>query len=164
MNSPETLSTRSSCVPISTTAGSFSPKTPRSWRGKKKKKTPTNAAPPAAMRAAACTAASARSGFPAPRFWPATAAAAPIRPTDVQVMSEKSWPYDTANAACAAALCASAPTNDSISTPPTFMAIPWIPVGRPKRKSERMMVQSGPNPWPRGKRTTQPPRHSFVTA
>ena len=33
---------------------------------------------------------SARSGLPAPRFCPATAAAAPIRPTEVQVISENS--------------------------------------------------------------------------
>ena len=31
-----------------------------------------------------------RSGRPAPRFCPATAAVAPIRPTDVQVIREKS--------------------------------------------------------------------------
>ena len=31
-----------------------------------------------------------RSGFPAPRFCPATAAVAPMRPTDVQVMKENS--------------------------------------------------------------------------
>ena len=75
-------------------------------------------------RAAACTAASARSGWPAPRFCPATAAAAPISPTDVQVISENSCEYEMANAACAAALCGSEPMNASISTPPTFIAIP----------------------------------------
>ena len=116
------------------------------------------------MRAAACTARAARSGCPAPRFCPPTAAAAPISPIAVQVTSEKSWPYDTANAACDAALCASEPMNASISTPPTFIAIPWIPVGRPKRKSERMMVQSGPHGPPRGNETTQPPCQSRTSA
>ena len=47
-----------------------------------------------------------------------------MRPTDVHVMSENSWPYETANAACAAAPCASDPMNDSISTPPMFIAMP----------------------------------------
>ena len=47
-----------------------------------------------------------------------------MRPTDVQVMSEKSCEYETANAACAAALCASEPMNESISTPPMFIAMP----------------------------------------
>ena len=42
------------------------------------------------MRDAILTAAMARSGFPAPRFCPATAAVAPMSPTDVQVMKEKS--------------------------------------------------------------------------
>src|SRR6267378_1557267 len=97
-------------------------------------------------------------------FWPATAAAAPINPTDVQVISENNSPYDTANAACAAALCASDPMNDSMRTPPMFIAIPWIPVGRPKRNNSRMIVQSGPSPRPRGNATTQPPAHSFHSA
>ena len=79
-------------------------------------------------------------------------------------MSEKSCEYDTANAACAAALCASEPMKASMRTPPTFIAIPWMPVGRPKRNSERITVQSGPKPCPRGKRTTQPPPHSFHSA
>ena len=47
-----------------------------------------------------------------------------MRPIDVQVMSEKSSEYDTVNTACATALCASEPMNESISTPPTFIAIP----------------------------------------
>src|SRR3990170_4092086 len=34
-----------------------------------------------------------------------------------------------ANAACAAALCGSEPMNASMNTPPTFIAIPWMPVG-----------------------------------
>ena len=94
MKSPDTLSTRSSWMPISTTAGSFMPKIASSCRGKKRKKMPMNAAPASPKRAAMCTACSARSGWPAPRFWPATAAAAPISPIDVQVISEKSWVYD----------------------------------------------------------------------
>ena len=53
-------------------------------------KAPTIAATPMPMRDAICTPRIARSGCPAPRFWPATAAAAPIRPTDVHVMSENS--------------------------------------------------------------------------
>ncbi len=43
------------------------------------------------MRAVAHTPSTARSGRPAPRFWPATVAAAPISPTDVHVISENSW-------------------------------------------------------------------------
>ena len=50
----------------------------------------TQAATPRPIRAAICTARIVRSGWPAPRFWPATAPAAPIRPTDVQVISENS--------------------------------------------------------------------------
>ena len=42
--------------------------------------------------------------------------------------------------------------------------MPWIPVGRPKRKSSRIIVQSGPNPRCRGNRTTQPPLQSFQSA
>jgi hypothetical protein len=42
------------------------------------------------MRAATRTPATARSGLPAPRFWPAIVADAPISAFDVQVMSEKS--------------------------------------------------------------------------
>ena len=49
--------------------------------------------------------------------------------------------------------------NRSSSTPPTFIAIPWTPVGSPKRNSERMIVQSGRQPMPRGNGTTQPPVH-----
>ena len=47
-----------------------------------------------------------------------------MRPTDVQVMSEKSCVYETANAAWAAALCAREPMNASMKTPPIFIAIP----------------------------------------
>ena len=57
------------------------------------------AAPAMPIRAAMCTAASVRSGRPAPRFCPATAAAAPMSPIEVQVTNEKSWVYDTAYAA-----------------------------------------------------------------
>src|ERR1700694_2581351 len=39
-----------------------------------------------------------------------------------------------------------------------------MPVGRPKRKSDLIMVQSGPSPWPRGKDTTHPPRQNFTSA
>ena len=109
---------------MSTTTGSCIPNIASSWRGKNRKNRPTNAATVRPYRAAMRTAWSARSGCPAPRFWPATAAAAPINPTDVQVMSENSSLYDTANAACAAALCASDPMNDSIKTPPMFIAMP----------------------------------------
>ncbi len=42
-------------------------------------------------------------------------------------------------------------------TPATFMATPCTPVGRPNRKSERMIVQSGRMPAPRGNETTQSP-------
>jgi len=73
------------------------------------------------------------------------------------VISEKSCEYETANAACAAALCAREPMNESINTPPTFIAIPWMPVGRPNRKRERMIAQSGAQPRFRGKATTQLP-------
>jgi hypothetical protein len=47
------------------------------------------------IRAATWTAPADRSGSPAPRFCPATVAAAPMRPTAVQVMREKSWVYVT---------------------------------------------------------------------
>jgi hypothetical protein len=77
------------------------------------------------------------------------------------VTREKSWPYETEYAACAAALCASEPMKERRRSPPMFIAIPWIPAGSPKRKRERMMAPSGPNPRARGKRTTHPPRQSF---
>ena len=99
--------------------------------------------------------------MPAPRFCPVIADAAPISPIDVQVMSEKSSEYETVNTACATALCASEPMNDSMRTPPTFMAIPWMPVGRPNLKSDLMIVQSGPQPSPRGNCTTHPPFQSL---
>ena len=38
-----------------------------------------------------------------------------------------------------------------------FIAIPWIPVGSPKRNKDRMICQSGPHPRPRGNETTHPP-------
>jgi hypothetical protein len=40
------------------------------------------------------------------------------------VINEKSWVYDTANAACAAALWGSEPMKASMNTPPTFIAMP----------------------------------------
>ena len=49
---------------------------------------------------------------------------APMSPTDVQVMNEKSCPYEIAKAACAASPCATDPMNDSSSTPPMFIAMP----------------------------------------
>ena len=42
-------------------------------------------------------------------------------------------------------------------TPATFMATPWIPVGRPKRKRERITSQSGLSDIPRSKPTTPRP-------
>ena len=86
----------------------------------------------------------------------------PSDPTDVHVMSEKSCVYDTANAACAAALCASEPMNASISTPPMFIAMPWMPVGRPNRNSERMIVQSGPKP-PSARESRRPSRRATAS-
>ena len=44
-------------------------------------------------------------------------------------------------------------------TPARFMATPWIPVGRPKRKSSLMTVKSGRQRIPRSKTTTHPPPH-----
>jgi hypothetical protein len=38
--------------------------------------------------------------------------------------------------------------NRSSSTPATFIATPWIPAGRPKRNSERMIGQSGRSGMP----------------
>ncbi len=52
----------------------------------------------------------------------------------------------------------------SSSTPPTFMATPWIPVGSPKRNSDRMMDQLGRRSAPRGNPTAQPPPQSFARA
>ena len=75
---------------MSTTAGSVIPNTASSCRGKKRNSEPMIAAPATPNRAATWTAASARSGWRAPRFCPATAAAAPMSPTAVHVMSEKS--------------------------------------------------------------------------
>ncbi|MNC94450.1 hypothetical protein D3C83_113060 [compost metagenome] len=50
--------------------------------------------------------------------------------------------------------------NRSRNTPPTFIAIPWTPVGRPKRNSERMMVKSGRLLVPGSKWMTDPGRVS----
>ena len=55
---------------------------------------------------------------------PAIAAAAPMRPVAVHVMSEKSCVYEIANAACAAAPAATDPMNASSNTPPMFIAMP----------------------------------------
>ncbi len=80
---------------------------------------------------------------------------APIRPTDVHVISEKSSVYPTAKAACAAALCSSDPMKRSSRTPAMFIAMPWTPVGSPKRKSDRMMPKSGFRSIPRWKWITE---------
>ncbi len=71
------------------------PNTPSSARGMTTKRVPTAAALTSPIRAAVWTAPAARSPLPAPRFCPATAAAAPMSPTVVQVMREKSWVYET---------------------------------------------------------------------
>ncbi len=41
--------------------------------------------------------------------------------------------------------------NRSINTPPTFIAIPCTPVGRPNLKSDRMIVKSTLRSIPRSK-------------
>ena len=74
--------------PSCTTTGSFSPKIASSCSGISRKSAPISAATHKPIRAVRCTACALRSGLPAPRFCPATAAAAPISPTDVHVMSE----------------------------------------------------------------------------
>ena len=123
------------------------------------------AAPPNAMRAATCTASFARSGCPAPRFCPATAAAAPMSPTDVHVMSEKSCEYETANAACAAALCASEPMNDEHEHAADVHrdALNARRQAEPEQRSDDRPV--GPESvLSRGNETTHPPRQSFHSA
>ena len=70
--------------------GSSTPKMASSGPGISRKSRPTPTATPNAMRELTPTAAQARSGLPAPRFWPTTAAVAPITPTDVKVISENS--------------------------------------------------------------------------
>ncbi len=67
------------------------PKNASSARGTSRKTNPTEPASSRPIRAVAHTPSTARSGLPAPRFWPATVAAAPISPTEVQVISENSW-------------------------------------------------------------------------
>ena len=44
-----------------------------------------------------------------------------------------------------------------------FMAMPWIPVGSPKRKSERMIPRSGAMSMPRRKWITEPGANSRHT-
>ena len=66
------------------------PNTASRYRGISRNIAPTTAATPSPMRDATRTPATARSGLPAPRFWPAIVAEAPISPTDVHVMSENS--------------------------------------------------------------------------
>ncbi len=66
------------------------PKTPSSAEGIATNARPTTAATPRPMRAATQAPAMLRSGLPAPRFCPAIVAAALIRPTEVQVISENS--------------------------------------------------------------------------
>ncbi len=46
--------------------------------------------------------------------------------------------------------------NRSSSTPAMFIAIPWTPVGSPKRKSDRMIVKSGFMSIPRWRWMTDP--------
>ena len=47
--------------------------------------------------------------------------------------------------------------NRSSSTPPTFIATPWMPAGRPNRNSCRMIAKSGFHDMPRLKCTTRRP-------
>ena len=77
-------------MPIDVTRGSVIPKMPSKYFGIVRNSTPTTAATPRPKREATATPCRARSGLPAPRFWPAIVADAAIRPTEVQVMSEKS--------------------------------------------------------------------------
>src|SRR3989441_4084834 len=74
--SPETLRKPSSCTPRPTTTGSVIPNNESRERGIVMNSTPIAAARPRPTVAAACTPCSARSGRRAPRFWPATVAAA----------------------------------------------------------------------------------------
>ncbi len=48
--------------------------------------------------------------------------------------------------------------NRSMNTPPTFIAMPWTPVGSPNRNSDRMIVRSGFRSMPRSKWMTDPGR------
>ena len=72
------------------------PKTARSMRGAARNAKPMTHATPRPIDDATSAARRLRSGRPAPRFCPATAAVAPIRPTEVQVISENSSVYPTA--------------------------------------------------------------------
>ena len=56
MNSPDTLSTRSSCVPIATTVRLVHPEHREQLPGNEEEAAPMNAAPATPMRAATCTA------------------------------------------------------------------------------------------------------------
>ena len=71
-----------------------------SGRGIAKNTSPMAAATESPIIAANCADRALRSGCPAPRFCPATAAVAPMSPFDVKVITEKSWVYPTAYAAC----------------------------------------------------------------
>ena len=88
--SPDTLRNLSSCTPSATTDGSVMPKSPRRARGIARNSTPIAAARPSPIPAATWTPCTERSGRCAPRFCPATVAAAPISPTEVHVMNENS--------------------------------------------------------------------------
>ena len=61
-----------------------------SGRGMPMKSRPTTVAHVRPMAAATSAARALRAGRPAPRFWPATAAVAPMRPTEVHVISANS--------------------------------------------------------------------------
>ena len=90
MNSPDTLSTRSSCVPIRTTSGSLWPNTASSCCGMKKNASPSTAAhgEPESRRGVHPGDGAVR--LPRAEVLSRDRADAPIRPNDVHVMSEKS--------------------------------------------------------------------------
>ena len=125
MNRPETLSTRSSWLPISTTAGSCHaehreqlPREEEEERSDERGNGEPDARRDVHRLAGAIGFAGAevlardrRGGAHEPDR----------RPRDQR---EELRSSDTANAACAAALCASEPMNESMNTPPTFIAIP----------------------------------------
>ena len=77
-------------MPISTTTGSFMPKTAEQLsREEEEEHSDERGARDADARGDMHRLRPRGPGCPAPRFCPATAAAAPMSPTDVQVMSEK---------------------------------------------------------------------------
>ena len=80
---------------MSTTTPSCIPKIASSPRGIATKRNPTAEATIRPITDATPADRALRSGNPAPRFWPAIAAVAPIRPTEVQVINEKSSVYPT---------------------------------------------------------------------